>query len=72
MDDGIYLPFHADFSFTPYGGVFFKKFNSGERERENIKKRKKKDREMFKSRILMVCKNPLMNFFLHSRKGFVS
>ncbi len=37
MDDGIYLPFHADFSFTPYGGVFFKKFNSGEREREREK-----------------------------------
>lgn len=45
MDDGIYLPFHADFSFTPYGGVFKKNsIPERERERKNIKKRKKKDR----------------------------
>jgi hypothetical protein len=36
MDDGIYLPFHADFSFTPYGGVFSKNSIPERREREKI------------------------------------
>jgi hypothetical protein len=36
MDDGIYLTFHADFSFTPYGGVFSKNSIPERREREKI------------------------------------
>ena len=74
MDDGIYLPFHADFSFTfPIQRYitdiatrhFFKRKKKNKKIQFRTEEDEKKERkgEMFKSHILMVCKKPLMNFY---------